>query len=84
MLAQGSGSYVYRRGERVELELCFDEHSFLIEAGDALRIDVAATDQSTYAPHSNRRGAYAEQKASAVAQNTIYLAESKLILPVEE
>lgn len=74
----------YRRGERVELELCFDEHAFLIEAGDALRIDVAATDQSTYAPHSNRRGAYAEQDRTEIAQNTVYLAESRLILPVEE
>ena len=74
----------YRRGERVELEICFDEYAFNIEAGDALRIDVAATDQSTYAPHSNRRGAYAEQDRTEIAQNTVYLAESRLILPVEE
>ena len=74
----------YRRNDEVTLDFCFDEHAFLIKAGESLRIDIASTDSNTYVPHTNRAGRYYLQTDTDVAHNKVFLAASQIILPVEE
>ena len=73
----------YTAGKRVSLDLCFDEYAFLIAAGERLRVDISSTDDNTYVVHTNRRGEYYEETSTVVAENTVYLEESFLVLPVE-
>lgn len=73
----------YEAGKVVSLDFCFDEYAFLIGKGERLRLDISATDDNTYVAHTNRRGEYYEETSTVVAKNTVYLAESFLVLPVE-
>lgn len=73
----------YKKGDVVELSLCFDEYAFLIKEGECLRIDISSTDNNTYVCHTNRKGEYYLQAKSDKAENKIYLDKSCLILPVE-
>ena len=73
----------YRIGDKVTLDLCFDEYAFLVKAGERLRIDVSSTDDNAYVCHTNRKGKYYLQTGTDVAKNSIYLDSSCLILPVE-
>lgn len=73
----------YEENTVVTLEFCFDEHAFLLNKGDSLRIDIAATDANVYVPHTNQKGAYSIQTEAKIAVNTVYLEASQLILPIE-
>jgi predicted acyl esterase len=73
----------YKISERVRLGFTFDEHAFLLKKGERLRLDISSTDDNTYVSHTNSAGPYALQTQTHIAQNTVYLEESKLVLPVE-
>lgn len=73
----------YTQGTQVRLSFCFDEHAFLLRAGERLRIDIASTDNSTYVCHTNQKGAYYLQTGTRKANNTVFLDRSTLTLPIE-
>lgn len=72
----------YTPGSKVTLDLRFDDHAFLIRKGQRLRIDVTSADKNHYLRHTNRKGPAWKQTTVKTACNTVYLAESILILPV--
>ena len=76
------GNYI--KNDVVELNFCFDEYAFLLKKGEQLQIDIAATDDDTYVPHTNKRGEYYVQTDTELATNTVYLGKSFLYLPIEK
>ena len=66
------------------LDLVFDEYAFKIKEGQKLRIDIASTDKNTYVCHSNIKGDYCSIENCKTANNKVFLAESCLILPIED
>lgn len=81
-------SLVYQLGDytpddEVNLEFSFDEHAFLVKKGEKLRIDIASADNEHYVRHTNNKGLYSVQTAAKIANNTVYLQDSFLILPLD-
>ena len=74
----------YIPGETVDLDFSFDEHAFVIGAGERLRIDVSSSAFPLYVRHTNRKGLYCEQTDAVCADNTVICGQSALILPTEE
>lgn len=72
----------YVPGEKTEVELVFDEHSFTIGKGERLRIDVSSSAYPLYVPHTNYRGLYSAQTESKTARNTVIAEMSEIIIPV--
>lgn len=73
----------YVPGTEVRLSFSFDEHAFLVRAGQRLRIDIASAGYPFYVPHTNRRGLFSEQTSTCVAHNTVVLSASELLVPAE-
>lgn len=73
----------YKPNTWVNLCFEFDEHAFLIKKGERLRIDLASADAAHYVRHTNNKGLFSVQTTAKVAQNSIDLSNSKLILPIE-
>ena len=73
----------YRENSKVKLDFVFDDHAFLLKAGECLQLDIASTDDRTYVSHTNKAGDYHKQADSQIATNTVYLDGSCLYLPVE-
>lgn len=73
----------YQENSKVTLDFTFDEHAFLIQKGERLRIDIASADNNNYVRHTNQKGLFSAQTTARVARNTVYLEESCLQLPVE-
>lgn len=74
----------YTPGNKVKLKFEFDEHAFLIRKGERLRIDIASADSRHYVRHTNKKGLYCMHDTAEIANNTVYLEDSCLVLPVEE
>jgi len=74
----------YEPNSEVTLDFTFDEHAFAIKKGEKLRIDIASANKEYYIPHTNNKGPYFEQTAKKIANNTVYLKQSVLTLPIEE
>ena len=74
----------YRPGEEIELEFTFDEHAFVIAAGEKLRIDISSSAYPLYVPHTNQKGLFSEQTTAKIAHNTVKLDGSYLEIPVTE
>jgi len=72
----------YTPGQKIELNFEFDEYAFKIPAGMKLRVDVTSSDDAHYIPHTNAKGAFAQQERAFVAHNTVYWEESSLSLPI--
>ena len=74
----------YRPGEEVDMDFAFDEHAFVIHAGERLRVDISSSAFPLYVRHTNRRGLYCEQTTAVCADNTVLCDLSSLTLPVED
>lgn len=74
----------YVPGEEVDLDFSFDEHAFIIRAGERLRIDISSSAYPLYVRHTNRRGLYCEMRDAVSADNTVLCSVSSLTLPVED
>lgn len=74
----------YVPGEPITLDFAFDEHCFMIHAGERLRIDVSSSAFPYYVRHTNQKGPYALQTTAKVAHNTLILADSVLTVPFEK
>ncbi|MBR5134848.1 MAG: hypothetical protein IKV35_04560, partial [Clostridia bacterium] len=73
----------YIPGEEITLSFTFDEHAFLIQKGEKLRIDVSSSAFPHYVRHTNNRGHFALQTTMKVATNTVFCDRSSLTIPVE-
>lgn len=80
----GYQSGEYKPNSEVVLDFCFDEHAFLLQKGEQLRVDIAATDDNTYVCHTNNKGAYYLQTKVKKATNKVNLGRSMISLPIEE
>ncbi len=72
----------YQPNEEIGMDFCFDEHAFVIQKGERLRIDISSSAFPQYVPHTNRRGLFCEQTSARVATNTVVLEKSFLELPM--
>lgn len=73
----------YRPGEEVDMDFAFDEHAFVIHAGERIRVDISSSAFPLYVRHTNRRGLYCEQTTAIVADNTVLCDASTLTIPFE-
>ena len=71
----------YRVGDEVMLDFTFDDHAFVVKAGEKIRVDLSSSAYNLYVPHTNHRGHYALQTTAKTAHNTIVLSKSTLTLP---
>lgn len=74
----------YVPGSEVVVDLTFDEHSFLVHAGERLRVDLSSSAWPHYVPHTNNKGLFSEQTTARIADNTVDCSHSWLNVPVEE
>lgn len=73
----------YKPGTEVDLDFIFDEHAFKVQQGERLRIDISSANAKQYFRHTNTLGLYCEQKTAKLANNTVVLDKSYIILPIE-
>jgi len=78
----------YKPGDKVTLDITFPYTAFTIKEGEKIRVDVSsygvASGGLSYIPHSNTRGHWAEVTETKVANNTIYLKDSYIELPLSD
>lgn len=67
----------------VTLDFSFDEHAFLIKKGEKLRIDISSADNENFVRHTNVKGLYSEIEYTKIANNTICLDKSYLVIPAD-
>ena len=72
----------YVPGNRLTMEFAFDEHAFVIQKGERLRIDISSSARNLYVPHTNQKGLYSQQTEAVPATNTVMLHESTLRIPI--
>ena len=73
----------YEPGTKRTLAFRFADHAFRLEPGDVLRADVSSA-ASQFAPHPNVAGDAFAVREPKVARNTVYAAESEIVLHVRE
>lgn len=72
----------YIPGGKVEMEFAFDEHAFVIQKGEKLRIDISSSALPHYVRHTNNRGLFCEQRTTKIADNTVVLDASYIEIPI--
>ena len=73
----------YIPGDEIEMDFTFDEHAFVIQKGEKLRIDISSSAFPLYVRHTNNRGPFALQTTAKIAHNTVVLDKSSITLLVE-
>lgn len=73
----------YAPGDAVEMEFNFDEHAFVVHAGERLRVDISSSAFLLYVPHTNNKGLFSIQTEAKIAENTVLLSESFLTVYFE-
>lgn len=66
----------------MEMTFSFDEHAFVIQKGEKLRIDISSSALPHYVRHTNHKGLFSEQTATRPAVNSVNLSESHIELPL--
>lgn len=72
----------YTPGSTVSMDFSFDEHSFLVKAGQKIRIDISSSAFPHYVRHTNRKGLFSDQTTATYADNTVVLHDSTVTIPV--
>jgi len=54
----------------------------MIHKGEKLRIDISSSAFPLYVPHTNQKGLFSVQSTARIAENTVFLDESYIELPV--
>jgi len=67
----------------VEMSFSFDEHSFVIQKGEKIRIDVSSSCYPHYVRHTNNRGLFSVQTDTKIAKNTVIADKSEIVIPIE-
>ena len=75
-LCAGGRDYIPGTKTRITLET--SPHSFCLEPGDRLRLDVSSSCFPYFLPHTNRKGNKWEMDSALPAENAVYLGESTL------
>ncbi len=70
----------YTPGEERVLKFTFVEHSFQLQPGDQLRLDVSSSCVPYFQIHTNRKGLQADQTGADICRNTVVLGDSKLTI----
>ena len=73
----------YIPGEEAEVLFSFDDISFMVKKGEALRIDISSSCFPTFFPHTNYKGLYSVQTERKEANNTVVLDKSSLTVFAE-
>jgi len=72
----------YVPGNAVDMDFSFDEHAFVIQKGEKLRIDISSSAYPHYVRHTNHKGLFSEQRTAKIADNTVLLDESYIEIPI--
>ena len=72
----------YIPGDELEMTFSFDEHAFVIQKGEKLRIDISSSAFPHYVRHTNNKGLFSEQTTAKIAHNTVVLDESYIEIPI--
>ena len=72
----------YTPGDELEMTFSFDEHAFVIQKGEKLRIDISSSAFPHYVRHTNNKGLFSEQTTAKIAYNTVVLDESYIEIPI--
>ena len=72
----------YISNDEMEMDFSFDEHAFVIHAGEKLRIDISSSAYPHYVRHTNHKGLFSEQTTAKIADNTVILDESYIEIPI--
>lgn len=72
----------YTPGDAVEMTFTFDEHAFVIQKGEKLRVDIASAAFPHYVRHTNQKGLFSEQGKAVAAENTVLAERSSLTIPI--
>ncbi len=71
-------------GEKSVLLLKMNPVYWQFRKGERIRLDITSSDSHSYAVHPNLAGNWFTQTKTRVANNTLYLQDSRLVLPVRE
>lgn len=74
----------YVSNSEILMDFSFDDHAFVIQKGERLRIDISSSAFPHYVRHTNRKGLFSAQTETKVAHNTVILKDSYLEIPVEK
>ncbi len=69
-------------GQIITIDLETPPIAFEIKKGNRIRVDISSN-CGVYVPHSNVKGHWAEVEESKVANNTVYLQDSYIEIPIE-
>jgi len=72
----------YVPGSEIDIDFSFDEHAFVIQKGEKLRIDISSSAYPHYVRHTNNQGLFSEQTTARIADNTVILSGSYFELPI--
>lgn len=72
----------YVPGSEIDIDFSFDEHAFVIQKGEKLRIDISSSAYPHYVRHTNNHGLFSEQTTARIADNTVILSGSYFELPI--
>jgi len=72
----------YIPNTEMEMDFSFDEHAFVIQKGEKLRIDISSSAFPHYVRHTNNKGLFSEHTTTKIAVNTIDLSGSYIEIPV--
>ena len=70
----------YAPGSEAEVVLNFAPNAVKLVPGERLRLDISSSCWPHFLPHRNRTGNFWELESAAVARNTVFTGESRLIL----
>lgn len=73
----------YVPNTEVWMDFSFDEHAFVVQKGEKLRIDISSSAFPHYVRHTNNKGLFSEQTTTKRAVNTVILNDSYIEIPVD-
>ncbi len=73
----------YTPGEEITIDFTFDEHAFVAQKGEKLRIDISSSCFPNFSLHTNQKGHYALLDTAKIAKNTVILEKSQLTVFTE-
>lgn len=74
----------YVPNHEITMDFSFDDHAFVIQKGEKLRIDISSSAFPHYVRHTNNKGLFSQQTDTKIAQNTVILKDSYLEIPVSK
>lgn len=73
----------YTPNDEIEMTFTFDEHAFVVQKGEKIRIDISSSAWPLYVPHTNQKGLFCVQETAKIARNTVVLSDSYIEIPIK-